>query len=143
MFTSSWPHYFNCVYTGINQLLSQTPTLIPFSILSPRLQVRVECLYVYRKQQMSHDSAVTDTSFFFLHSRAIMAASNRKTCQRKALSAFVITAIVFLIALLITVELHSSWQPVLGKVVTPYTRNRIILYKYNMQAFLYLKWTNA
>lgn len=54
-----------------------------------------------------------------------MPASSRETCRRKAVSTFVITAVVFLITLLIIVVLHSIWQPVFEKVVRPYTLNRV------------------
>lgn len=55
-----------------------------------------------------------------------MPASTRETCRKKPLSTFVITAVVFLIAVLVIVVLHSIWQPGFEKVVTPYTLNRIM-----------------
>lgn len=55
----------------------------------------------------------------------MMLTRNRERCQKKALSTFIVTAVIFLIAVLIIVVLHSSWQPLLEKVAPPHTLNQI------------------
>lgn len=77
------------------------------------------------KPQKSHDPAVFDTPPFCLCPRFMMPARNRERCQKKALSTVIITAVIFLIAVLIIVVLHSSWQPLLEKVAPPHTLNHI------------------